>query len=516
MKKLPIGLNSLEKIIKGNYIYVDKTEKLYELLEAGQYFFLSRPRRFGKTLTVDTLKHIFEGNKDLFKGLYIYDKWNWEERFPVIRVDFSQIPSKNSSLFEKSLLNYLKEITKDLNLDEIEGDFYGNYFRELIKKAYEKYQKPIVVLIDEYDKPILDNIEKPELAEEIRDLLSNFYGVLKGLDEYLRFVLLTGVTKFSKVNLFSKLNNLEDITVDPRFSDLCGYTEDDLDKYFSEYFKGANREEIRKWYNGYSWLGEKVYNPFDILLFISKGHAFRPYWFETGSPTFLIKLMKKQKYFIPELEQIKATDELLGSFDVYTMEIEALLWQTGYLTIKGTRKKLDGSMLYILSYPNLEVKKSLNNILLKYLSSLSSDPKTGFQEKLEEYLIEGNIDGLIENFKSLFSSISYTNFTKNEIDSYEGYYASVIYAYLASLGVDLIAEDVTNKGRIDLTILLPDKAYIIEFKVKDGKEEKDPLQQIKEKKYYEKYANKVKEIYLIGMTFDKEKRNISRYEYENL
>ncbi len=515
MKKLPIGLNSLKNIINEGFLYVDKTKKLYELLEHGRYYFLSRPRRFGKTLTVDTLKHIFEGNKDLFKGLYIYDKWNWDEKFPVIRVDFSQIPSKNSSLFEKSILNYLKEIAKDLNIDEIEGDFYGNYFRELIKKAFEKYQKPVVVLIDEYDKPILDNIEKPELAEEIRDLLSNFYGVLKGLDEYLRFVLLTGVTKFSKVNLFSKLNNLEDITVDPRFSDICGYTEDDLDRYFSEYLKGANREEIRKWYNGYSWLGERVYNPFDILLFISKGFAFRPYWFETGSPTFLIKLMKQKKYFIPELEEIEATDSMLGSFDVYTMEIEALLWQTGYLTIKGT-KQIGGRESYLLSFPNLEVKISLNEFILKQLSNVQPNLYSTSIEKIYNGFVSGDVETIISILKSLLSAIPYTNFTKNEIDSYEGYYASVIYAYLASLGVDLIAEDITNKGRIDLTILLPDKAYIIEFKVKSEKEEKDPLTQIKEKRYFEKYINKVKDIYLIGITFDKEERNITEYKSEKL
>ncbi len=510
MKKLPIGLNSLENIINEGFLYVDKTKKIYKLIDSGRYFFLSRPRRFGKTLTVDTLKHIFEGNKELFKGLYIYDKWNWDDKFPVLRIDFSGGNFFSKEKFEERAIVILEKNERWLGVNCTKKD-PSNCFEELILKTYDKYNKPVVVLIDEYDKPILDNIEKPELAEEIRDLLSNFYGVLKGLDEYLRFVFLTGVTKFSKVNLFSKLNNLEDITVDENYSDLCGYTEGELDKYFSEYLKGANREEVRKWYNGYSWLGESVYNPFDILLFIKKGLKFRPYWFETGSPTFLIKLMKEKKYFIPELEDIKATDELFGSFDVYTMEVEALLWQTGYLTIKSTRKRLDNSLVYKLSYPNLEVKKSLNNVLLKYLSSLSSDPRTGFQDRLEKYLIDGNVDGLVESFRSLFSSISYTNFTKNEIAGYEGFYASVIYSFLSSLGVDLIAEDVTNKGRIDLTILIPDKAYIIEFKV-DMKE--DPLKQIKEKRYFEKYENKVKEIYLIGINFSKADRNIKDFKYE--
>ncbi len=514
MKKLPIGLNSLEKIIKGNYIYVDKTKKLYDLLEAGQYFFLSRPRRFGKTLTVDTLKHIFEGNKDLFKGLYIYDKWNWEERFPVIRIDFSGGNFSTKEKFEERAITVLEKNQILLGIECTKKD-PSNCFEELILKTYQKYQKPVVVLIDEYDKPILDNIEKPELAEEIRDLLSNFYGVLKGLDEYLRFVLLTGVTKFSKVNLFSKLNNLYDITVNRKFSDICGYTEDDLDKYFSEYLKGADREEIRKWYNGYSWLGEKVYNPFDILLFISNEHQFRPYWFETGSPTFLIKLMKKKKYFIPELEGIEATDSMLGSFDVYTMEIEALLWQTGYLTIRGT-KQIGERESYLLGFPNLEVKISLNEFILKQLSNVEPNLYSTSIEKVYNGFVSGDIEAVISVLKSLLSAIPYTNFTKNEIDSYEGYYASVIYSYLASLGVDLIAEDITNKGRIDLTILLPEKAYIIEFKVKNENEDKDPLEQIKEKKYYEKYINKVQEIYLIGITFDKGERNITEYKYERL
>ena len=327
---------------------------------------------------------------------------------------------------------------------------------------------------------------------------------------------LTGVTKFSKVNLFSKLNNLYDITINEEFSAICGYTEDDLDKYFSEYLKSVNREQIKHWYNGYSWLGEKVYNPFDILLFIANKFKFRPYWFETGTPTFLMKLIKQQRYCIPALEEVKATDELLGSFDVYTMEIEALLWQTGYLTIKGTGQ-LGVRQSYVLSYPNQEVKISLNEHIVKYLAGIRTSAYGEKVEKLYLILTTGEVEDLIEHFRSLFSSISYTNFTKNEIDAYEGYYTSVIYAYLASLGVTLIAEDVTNKGRIDLTILLKDKAYILEFKVKEHfPDNKSPLDQLKEKRYHEKYQGKFKEIYLIGITFSKEERNIVEYEYEDL
>ncbi len=517
MKQLPIGLNSLKTIINEGFLYVDKTRQIYELIRSGRYYFLSRPRRFGKTLTVDTLKNIFEGNKKLLKGLYIYDKWDWNKKYPVIRIDFSEINADTPEIFLKTLSDTLMGIEESLELPGCNREIYSSYFLCLIKKAYQKYKMPVVVLIDEYDKPILDNIENPEQAEKIRDLLANFYGVLKGLDEYLRFVFLTGVTKFSKVNLFSKLNNLEDITIDKRYSALCGYTQEELEKYFSGHLNGADLEQVKLWYNGYSWLGEKVYNPFDILLFISKGFSFCSYWFETGTPAFLMKLMKKQKYFIPDLEEVKATDELLSSFDVYTMEIEALLWQTGYLTIRDIRQALDMSNIYYLSYPNLEVKKSLNNTILKFLTDLTTDPKTRLLSEVEEYLLEGRVDDLINNFKALFSSISYTNFTKNEIDTYEGYYVSVIYTYLASLGVTLITEDVTNKGRIDLTVIVKDKVYILEFKVKANfSEDKSPLDQIKEKKYYEKYRGKYKEIYLIGITFSKEERNIVSSQYEKL
>ncbi len=515
MKKLPIGLNSFRDIIEGNYIYFDKTKHLFQMIENGKYYFLSRPRRFGKTLTVDVLMHLFEGHKELFEGLYINDKWDWSKRYPVIRIDFSQIVSKTPEFFEKSLIEYLRDIGSNLKLDGVNYDYYSFAFRDIILKSYEKYNSKVVVLIDEYDKPILDNIEKQELAEELRDLLSNFYGVLKGLDENLRFVLLTGVSKFSKVNLFSKLNNLEDITLDERYSSICGYTEDELDVYFNDYLKNADREKIKLWYNGYSWLGERVYNPFDILLFISKGFSFRPYWFETGTPTFLMKMIRKERYFIPNLENIEATDAILGSFDVYTMEIEALLWQTGYLTIKGT-KEIAGRTKYVLSYPNFEVKISLNEYLLKYFTSTDTNTYSISQENVYNFLLNGDVNSFIDTLKRLFASLPYSNFTRNEIASYEGFYSSVIYSFLASTGIELIGEDTTNRGRIDLTLVLNGRVYILEFKVlREGEKlYKDPLIQIKEKRYFEKYKDRAKEIYLVGIVFSEEERNIVKYGFE--
>ncbi len=508
MKKgLPKGYNSLEEIVKDNCIYVDKTEHILKIVEGGKYYFLSRPRRFGKTLTIDTLKCLFDGRKELFKGLYIYNKWNWDEKHPVIRIDFSQITAPEKSRIELNLKNYLFDEEKNLGLEGCRREDVSFYFRDIIINAKKKYGRNVVVLIDEYDKPILDNIEKPSLAEEIRDFLSNFYGILKGLDGDLRFVLLTGVSKFSKVNLFSKLNNLTDLTIHPMATTLCGYTEEELDIYFSEHLKGADREKIRMWYNGYSWLGESVYNPYDVLLFIDNGFRFSPYWFETGTPTFLLKLMKERKYFVPDLERVEATDTLLGSFDVYTIEIESLLWQTGYLTIKDTVEFPDGSLSYILSYPNYEVKRSLNEYILRYFVGRSSG-----RIEIFKMLQNGDVDGMIGEIRSLFSSIPYTNFTRNELERYEGYYGSVLYSFLASLGVEVIAEDITNRGRIDLTVLVGDKVYIFEFKV--GGSGKEALEQIKERGYFEKYSGK--EVFLIGISFDKEKRNIGEYSWEKV
>ncbi len=506
MQQLPIGLNDFEKIRKGNYLYVDKTKHLFEIATKGNYYFLSRPRRFGKTLMIDTLKCLFEGRKDLFEGLYVYDKWNWEETYPVIRIDFASGDIKSLDRLIEKILYSLKKYEDKFEI-KCETKDISLRFDELITKTYKKYNQRVVLLIDEYDKPILDNLTKKELAEEIRETLANFYGTIKGLDKCLQFVILTGVSKFSKVNLFSKLNNLTDLTLYHKTPTICGYTEKELDIYFYEHLKGIDREKIKKWYNGYAWLGDSVYNPYDILFFIDNNYQFRPYWFETGTPTFLIKLMKEKQYFVPDLENIEATDLVLGSFDVDNIDIEPLLWQTGYLTIKNTKMRGDRT-IYILSYPNEEVRYSLNDSLLKSITN----NYVKVQNKVYDYLLEGDIENLINQFKVLFSSIPYSNFANNYISSYEGFYASVLYSFLASLGVNLIAEDITNKGRIDLTILIDNKVYIIEFKV--GKE--NPLKQIKEKKYYEKYQEKNKEIYLIGINFSKEEKNIVSWEEENV
>ncbi len=512
MKKLPIGIQTFSDIINENYVYVDKTEIALQLIERGRYYFLSRPRRFGKSLFLDTLKEIFEGKKELFKGLHIYDKWDFEDRYPVIKVGFTGGFYGSFEEIEQLFRYFLHTNEQALGVTCNHKETIEVYFSDLIKKVFEKYQKKVVILIDEYDKPILDNITRKERARAIRDQMKGFYSVIKGNDAIIRFVFLTGVSKFSKMNLFSGLNNLNDITLDDRFGNICGYTHEDLKTHFGEHLEGVDLEEVKKWYNGYNYFGDLVYNPFDILLFIDKGKEFQSYWWSTGNPSFLIDLLREKEYYIPNLNNVLATGEMLDSFDVDSIELEALLWQTGYLTITEKVAEPFG-MSYRLGLPNKEVQTSLNSL---YITCLTENNKTKdhTRSQMAKALMNGDTSTLKEIFTALFASIANTNFTKNDLTQYEGYYASVIYAYLASLGFTTIAEDVTNKGRIDLTLLVNDLVYILEFKVTD-QADGSALRQIKERKYYEKYGSHPA-IWLIGIEFSETDRNISNWQVEQV
>ncbi len=390
MKKLPIGIQSFEEIITDNYIYVDKTPFIYQLISEGKYYFLSRPRRFGKSLMIDTLKCLFEGKKHLFENLFIYDKWNWNQQYPVIRISFGSYKKNmnDPNDLEKYILARLNEIAFAHNIS-LSQSLYYEAFRELIIKLSKKNK--VVILVDEYDKAILDVIDNFEISYQNREILKGFYQIIKDADEYLKFVLLTGVTKFSKVSIFSGLNNLYDITVNEKYSAICGYTENDLDTFFSHYLKNTDRNEIKKWYNGYSWTGENVYNPFDLLHFF-KEQKFKSYWFQTGTPTFLIKLLADKKFYIPNIENIIANENILSTFDISNIHPVALLFQTGYLTIKETNTY--GNIIeYNLSYPNLEVKTALNDFVLEYY--LSEKNKENTKVNIYKLLYSGNIKEVI-------------------------------------------------------------------------------------------------------------------------
>ena len=287
--KLPIGIQTFATLRQDGCYYVDKTALALKLIEQGNYYFLSRPRRFGKSLFLDTLKELFEGNETLFRGLHIHDRWDWQTRYPVIRLSFAEGVLHSRAELDAKIGELLTDNETRLGVcsphHSISGRFLG-----LIRETHAHIGQRVVVLIDEYDKPILDNLTDPEIARAMRDGLRNLYSTIKGADAHLRFVLLTGVSKFSKVSLFSGLNNLNDITVDPEYSALCGYTEADLETVFAPELFDLDRDEIRRWYSGYNWTGETVYNPFDVLLLFQK-RQFRPWWFETATPTFLVDLL---------------------------------------------------------------------------------------------------------------------------------------------------------------------------------------------------------------------------------
>lgn len=508
LKKLPLGIQTFEKIRTDNYIYIDKTKIALDLISNNSYIFLSRPRRFGKSLFMDTIHNIYEGNKEYFKDLYIYDKWDWEVSYPVVKISFAGIFSSVKNT-EKIILSILDDNKKRLNLEFKNSDDISIYFKQLIQNASETYNQRIVVLVDEYDKPILDNIEKIEIAKELRDTLKGFYTQIKDNDEFIKFTMLTGVSKFSKVSIFSGLNNLTDISLDDDFGSICGYTQNDLETVFKEHLKDVNMDELKSWYNGYNFLGEKVYNPYDILLFLQNKKQYANYWFKTGTPSFLINLIKQKRYFVPRMKSIEVEEECIDSFDIEDLSLETIMFQSGYLTITDSNNDF-GLTSYVLDYPNKEVRLSFNNSILTLF--INSTEQISIKKETVKIFSSSNLEELENTIKRLFSSIAYNNFTNNDIEKYEGFYASVIYAYFASLGLELIAEDITNKGRIDLTIKFNNKIYIFEFKVIKG----DALEQIKEKKYYEKYLDSKNEVYIIGIVFDPIERNVTDFQYEKV
>ena len=507
MKKLPIGISTFSQIIEEDYLYIDKTKEAYELIDKYKYTFLSRPRRFGKSLFIDTLQEIFEGNKKLFEELYIYDKWDWNEKYPVIKISFGG--SRSTEELKQSIFKALDFAQNRLDIHCKENYDYAICFSDLIQKSYEKYQKPVVILIDEYDKPILDNLDQMEVAKECREILKRLYTQMKENDRYIKFAFLTGVSKFTKASIFSGLNNLRDISLLSQYGNICGYTQQDIESTFKPYLEGVDLVELKDWYNGYNFLKDKIYNPFDILLFIDGDYLFDNYWFNTGTPSFLLKLFKKQGYNLAKFENLKVPKSLLDSFDIEQISLETVLFQSGYLTIKEVlqkRKKIE----YLLTYPNLETKMSFNDYLLNYFID-NHIKKNEVQNSLIDRLEEADLDALEITLKSLFASIAYNNFSKNDIENYEGFYASVVYAYFAGAGFDkIVAEDVTNDGRIDLSVFIDDKVYIFEFKVN----KKGALDQIKEKNYHQKYMVDYSEIYLVGVEFDSESRNVLGYEWE--
>lgn len=518
-RKLPIGINSLRTIVENHMVYVDKTAFVHELVQVPGRWFLSRPRRFGKSLFLDTLKELFEGSEELFRGLFIHDRWDWTRRYPVIKLDFAAGVLRSREELDRRLYRILKENGERLGIDcDMEHNDIPGCFGDLIRTSREKHGERVVILVDEYDKPILDNIERPEAAAEMREGLKNIYSVMKSQDGNIQFIFMTGVTKFSKVSLFSGINQLHDITLSKRFSTICGYTQHDVETVFADHLSGVDMEELRRWYNGYSFLGEAVYNPFDILLFIGEACTFRNYWFETGSPGFLIKLFQEHRYFLPDLEDLEVSEEILDSFDVERIDPVTLLFQTGYLTIASTKQRM-GELAFRLKVPNQEVRVALNNQFIDAYTDITNQ-RLKFKTGMYEALCRGDMEGMAAIIKRLFAGIPWRNFMKNELPEAEGYYASVLYAFFASLNAEIIPEDITNHGQVDLTVRLCGYTYVMEIKLERGEhthKEGEPnpaLDQVRSRGYSEKYRQEPgKGLFEVGLVFSSHERNLVQADW---
>jgi len=510
MNKLPIGIQTFREIREEGYCYVDKTPWIARMADEGKYYFLSRPRRFGKSLLVSTLAAAFAGQRELFTGLYLETHWDWSRCAPVIILDFGEGILDSRQRLDQRIRRMLdiQAEAQSIHLQQAEA---GDRLEELILKLHAATGERVVVLVDEYDKPILDHLHLPERALELREGLRNLYSVLKTQDARLRFVLLTGVSKFSKVSLFSGLNNLKDITLDERFATLCGYTQCELESVFTEWLDGVDLTELRQWYNGYNFLGESVYNPFDVLLYLDS-RQFGSYWFETGTPTFLINLLKTRRYNLASLDQLEVGETLLSSFDVGFIEPEVLLFQTGYLTIRDKIRQ-GGRIKYRLGYPNREVRMSLSDALLNHLAP-DLQRKEQTQDRIYAALEADDPESLRQAFHTFFASIPHDWHRRNDIADYEGYWASIVYCYFAALGLTVLPEDVTNHGRIDLTILWSGRAYLLEFKVIELSGPGRTLQQIQDRRYFQKYAGQP--MTLIGMEFSSVERNLVGFEWQRL
>ena len=524
-RRLPIGIQTFRRIREEGYYYVDKTAYAQRIAQdAGTHYFLSRPRRFGKSLFVDTLKELYEGSEPLFRGLAVHDGWDWSKRHPVVRLSFAGGNFRRPGELQASGMQQLAAAERRAGLPASEVPTLAGRFADLLEALHDRTGERIVVLVDEYDKPILNALEGPAPSGERgetpaadsqatanRDDLRGLYGTLKDCDAHVELTFITGVSKFSKVSLFSDLNFLTDLTLNPHYAAICGYTEVDLDTVFAPELPGLDRGQIRAWYNGYNWRGrERVYNPWAILhLFASR--EFKAHWFETATPRFLIDTLLRRGFSGPDLESLHADDELLSAFDVASVATEALLFQTGYLTITA-EENLDGYAQYRLGYPNREVRRGLNRGLLDALAPNWRSAGSGLA--LRRLLAAEDWNGLEALFRKLLAGIPHDWHRRNDIARYEGYWSSVFYAWFQASMDGVSVEDATSRGRLDMAVRLENSAYLFEFKVAERSEEGAALAQLQARRYADKYRAPGRMVHLIGVEVSAETRDITAFDVE--
>ncbi|GGJ59329.1 ATP-binding protein [Deinococcus roseus] len=503
--QLPIGIQDFQKLREGNYVYVDKTQHMLPFVQGG-YYFLSRPRRFGKSLTISTLKALFEGKKHLFEGLWIHNQHDFEPH-PVLHLNLPGVESRELPL-SVGLTLYFQEQAARFGLT-ISDRSARLAFRDLIL-GLSKGGK-VVLLVDEYDKPLVDFLDDPEKLAEHQDLLKSVYGTIKELDEHLHLVILTGVSKFGKLSLFSDLNNLYDASLDPRFAELCGYTREELERDFAEHHGQAQErlnmpsetywETVKRWYNGYSWgQHSAVYCPFSMLVFL-QNPVFKPYWYETGTPTFLMKLVRKQGYTPFQLEHLRAGEQVVSTSSVEHLDPISIMFQTGYLTLKEIQPSIYGTS-YTLGFPNEEVRVAFaQNLLQEYTDH--QDSQAGLLGvTLRDALLHQNWEGFFEGVNATLAGVPYEIFPRKE-----AFFNSLMHLMLVSTGLPTLSQVQTSKGRMDTVIELSNQVFIFEFKL-DGTAQ-EALEQIRGAGYGEKYLGK--QVLMLGVNFDSASKSVSEW-----
>jgi len=495
-------------------LYVDKTKEILSLIEEEQVVFLSRPRRFGKSLLLSTLEYIFRGEKELFKGLYIYDKIAWQKH-PVIRIDFSEVEySQGAETFNLSIRLVLRKYVEEYGLDIPNYTSLKIYFSELIQGLHKATGQPVVLLIDEYDKPVVDLWEASQDSRDNQEILIHLFAVLKSLNPSLRFVMFTGITKIVKVSVFSKLNHLDDISLEASYNNLLGITQSELETYFQDYLPlleqnlGLSREklleELRLWYNGYSWNGkETVYNPYGLLL-VMKKREFIPYWFESGTPQFLIKrMMASPQIDITEFEEVECDTLHKGQLNWKQTPLIKLLFQTGYLTILKKHPTVSG-VTYTLGYPNNEVRLAFMDQLISVFQDAEVQSMYTIINKLRTALYKEDCPTFIQVLKSFYANIPYNLHIKAE-----RFYHALFLAFMKMLNMEVEGEVLTDQGRIDSVLKLSNHIYIIEFKYAPKGTSLQTLvsralTQIQSKRYPERYQDDSRKLLYMGIAFDGE------------
>ena len=517
MQKLTSSIYTFEKLIENNFLYVDKTEYIWRLIDsAPAMYFMSRPRRFGKSLTVSTLEAVFSGKKELFKGLAIYNKsYDWK-KYPVIHLDMGNCNAKNAEELEAFLNDKLTECSEKTETS-LQGESITTRFASLIRELAT--QDSVVILVDEYDKPILNNIGNPELKEMLF-VLKGFYSTIKTCEQQEHFVFVTGVSKFCHVSLFSDLNNLTDITMNADYATMLGYTQREFETNFAEWISAAESRqqlpheaylrEIKNWYNGYRFeeQAETVYNPVSLASFFSDGFKFKNYWFSTGTPSFLLELIKKKNFDFEDALTRPVSGIAFAAYEIDRIEPLALLLQTGYLTIKSSFVDF-GATFYHLDFPNFEVRSAFDTYLLNAYTSITKDELEGIAVGLARHVRSGNTEGIMKDFKIFLAAIPYDIQLSNE-----KYYQTIFFLLFLMLGVYIEAESRTNDGRIDAVAMCGEWIYLFEFKINRNAE--CALDQIKEKEYFRKYQHSGKRIILIGANLNMETRQLDDWKQEEV